>query len=214
MLTAPELTWLLDATSRRDRAAFERLYAAACAKLYGVVLRILRRPDLAADVMEEAYLQIWKRAGEFDPGQSTPLAWMVAIARRLAIDLSRRPQPNGGNGEGELIDDNEGPGSVPRHQLTDDLKRLLTRIRRLQPDGKIWERIKGKMPELPAPVTSTEPATLPPAMPPPASDAPAPTVPAPETTPSPPSPEATHTATSSGGLPPTPTLPPPLPPAP
>jgi len=84
----------------------------------------------------------------------------------------------------------------------------------VEPDGKIWERIKGKMPELPAPVTSTEPATLPPAMPPPASDAPAPTVPAPETTPSPPSPEATHAAMSSGGLPPTPTLPPPLPPAP
>ena len=71
---------------------------------------------------------------EFDPAQSTPLAWMVAIARRLAIDLSRRPQPLMGDGEPELIDENEGPGSVPRHQLTDDLKRLLTCIGRLEPD--------------------------------------------------------------------------------
>src|SRR5262249_45072732 len=92
MSTPVEITWLLAAVAKGDGSAFERLYAATCAKLYGVVLRILRRPDLAADVMEEAYLQIWKRAGEFDPGQSTPLAWMVAIARRLAIDLSRRPQ--------------------------------------------------------------------------------------------------------------------------
>ena len=59
---------------------------------------------------------------------------MVAIARRLAIDLSRRPQPLSGDNEPELIDENEGPGSVPRHQLTDDLKRLLTCIGRLEPD--------------------------------------------------------------------------------
>jgi RNA polymerase sigma-70 factor (ECF subfamily) len=133
MSTPVEITWLLAAVTKGDPAAFERLYQATCAKLYGVVLRILRRHDLAADVMEEAYLQIWKSAGEFNPAQGTPLAWMVAIARRLAIDASRRPQPDAG-GEPEVIDENEGPGAVPRHQLTDDLKRLLTCIGRLEPD--------------------------------------------------------------------------------
>jgi RNA polymerase sigma-70 factor (ECF subfamily) len=59
---------------------------------------------------------------------------MVAIARRLAIDVSRRPQPRAADGEPELIDENEGPGTVPRHQLTEDLKRLLTCIGRLEPD--------------------------------------------------------------------------------
>jgi RNA polymerase sigma-70 factor, ECF subfamily len=134
MSTPVEITWLLAAVTNGDQGAFERLYQATCAKLYGVVLRILRRPDLAADVVEEAYLQIWKTAGEFNPGQTSPLAWMVAIARRLAIDASRRPQPPGTEGEPEMIDDNEGPGTVPRHQLTDDLKRLLTCIGRLEPD--------------------------------------------------------------------------------
>jgi RNA polymerase sigma-70 factor, ECF subfamily len=135
MSTTPvEITWLLAAVTKGDPSAFERLYQATCAKLYGVVLRILRRHDLAADVMEEAYLQIWKSAGEFNPAQSTPLAWMVAIARRLAIDLSRQPQPPAGDGEPEVIDENEGPGTVPRHQLTEDLKRLLTCIGRLEPD--------------------------------------------------------------------------------
>ena len=134
MSTPVEITWLLAAVTKGDPAAFERLYGATCAKLYGVVLRILRRHDLAADVVEEAYLQIWRTAGEFDPAQSTPLAWMVAIARRLAIDLSRKPPPIGGHSEPEVIDENEGPGAVPRHQLTDDLKRLLTCIGRLEPD--------------------------------------------------------------------------------
>jgi RNA polymerase sigma-70 factor, ECF subfamily len=135
MSTTPvEITWLLAAVTKGDPSAFERPYQATCAKLYGVVLRILRRHDLAADVMEEAYLQIWKSAGEFNPAQSTPLAWMVAIARRLAIDVSRQPRPPAGDGEPEVIDENEGPGTVPRHQLTEDLKRLLTCIGRLEPD--------------------------------------------------------------------------------
>ncbi len=134
MSTPVEITWLLAAVAKGDPAAFERLYQATCAKLYGVVLRILRRPDLAADVVEEAYLQIWATAGEFNPAQGSQLAWMVAIARRLAIDASRRPQPPRAEGEPELIDESEGPGTVPRHQLTDDLKRLLTCIGRLEPD--------------------------------------------------------------------------------
>src|SRR5215831_14311350 len=133
MSTPVEITWLLAAVTKGDPAAFERVYQATCAKLYGVVLRILRRHDLAADVMEEAYLQIWKSAGEFNPAQGTPLAWMVAIARRLAIDASRRPQLDAA-GEPEMVDENEGPGAVPRHQLTEDLKRLLTCIGRLEPD--------------------------------------------------------------------------------
>src|SRR5713101_6360674 len=132
MSTPVEITWLLAAVTKGDAAAFERLYQATCAKLYGVVLRIVRRHDLAADVMEEAYLQIWHGAGEFNPGHSSPLAWMVAIARRLAIDAAR--QPAAADGEPEVIEENEGPGTVPRHQVTDDLKRLLTCIGRLEPD--------------------------------------------------------------------------------
>ena len=81
------------AVAKGDQAAFERLYAATRAKLYGVVLRILRRADLADEVMQETYLKIWRGAGEFDPGLASPITWMVAIARNRAIDLSaRRPR--------------------------------------------------------------------------------------------------------------------------
>jgi hypothetical protein len=46
MLTPAELVWLIAAVAKGDEAAFERLYAATRAKLFGVVLRILRRQDL------------------------------------------------------------------------------------------------------------------------------------------------------------------------
>ncbi len=127
-----EITWLLAAISKGDASAIERLYAASCAKLYGVVLRIVRRHDLAAAVMEEAYSEIWRDAGEFNPAHSSPIAWMVAIARQLAIDAARQPVSPGS--EPEVIEENEGPGAVPRQQLSDALKRLLTCIGRLEPD--------------------------------------------------------------------------------
>jgi len=133
MSTPGEITWLLAAVAKGDAVAFERLYGATCAKVYGVVLRILRRHDLAADVMEQAYLQIWRDAGEYDATRASPLAWMVAIARRLAIDAARGPQPPAADSEAEITEA-DGPGSVPRHELTDGLKQLLTCIGRLEPD--------------------------------------------------------------------------------
>jgi RNA polymerase sigma-70 factor (ECF subfamily) len=57
---------------------------------------------------------------------------MVAIARRLAIDVVRRPAIAGS--EPEVSEETEGPAAVQRQQLTDALKRLLTCIGRLEPD--------------------------------------------------------------------------------
>jgi len=107
-------------------AAFDRLYAPTRAKLYGVVLRILRRTDLADEVMQDAYLRIWRSAGEFDPGRATPITWMVAIARNRALDVVRK------KGEASLEEEpqaaetpSEEPTPLARHEMTDQLRRLL-----------------------------------------------------------------------------------------
>ena len=67
MLTPAELVWLLAAVAKGDEAAFERLYAATRAKLYGVVLRILHRQDLAEEVVQETYVKVWNNAAQFNP---------------------------------------------------------------------------------------------------------------------------------------------------
>src|SRR4051812_8843261 len=90
MLGASELVWLLAAIAKGDHAAFERLYAATRTKLYGVSLRILRRSDLAEEVLQEAYVKIWRNAGEFNPRLSSPITWMVAITRNGALDVLRK----------------------------------------------------------------------------------------------------------------------------
>ncbi len=133
VLSSIDISRLLAASGKRDSAAFEQLYAATSAKLYGVVLRILRRHDLAADVMEESYLQIWQEGSRYDPNLGSPLAWMVAIARRRAIDRARRSDAASTDAEPEIADA-ESPGVLPRREMTEELKRLLTCIGRLEPD--------------------------------------------------------------------------------
>ncbi len=67
MLMQTELVWLISAVGKGDQAAFERLYEATRAKLYGVLLRILGRPEIAEEVMQEIYLKVWRMADQFDP---------------------------------------------------------------------------------------------------------------------------------------------------
>ena len=93
-MTVDELNDLLRRVAICDREAFARLYAATSAKLYGIVLRILKRPDLADEVVQEAYLRIWTRATSFDPAKASPITWMAAIARNRALDEVRRVTPS------------------------------------------------------------------------------------------------------------------------
>src|SRR6201984_3232953 len=90
MLTPAELVWLIAAVAKGDEAACERVYATTRAKLFGVVLRILRRQDLAEEVVQETYVKIWNSAGQFNPGLASPITWMASIARNRAIDLVRK----------------------------------------------------------------------------------------------------------------------------
>jgi RNA polymerase sigma-70 factor, ECF subfamily len=88
-----DLAGLLGRIAARDATAFATLYKGTSAKLYGVVARILTRGDAAADALQEAYVRIWERAGEFDPARGSPLAWMATIARNRALDEVRRVRP-------------------------------------------------------------------------------------------------------------------------
>jgi RNA polymerase sigma-70 factor (ECF subfamily) len=134
MLTPDEMTWLLGAVANGDAAAFEQLYEATRARIYGVVLRIVRRPDLAAEVMQDTYTQIWRNAAEFDARIATPMTWMVAIARGRALDLVRN--------QGTLEDAANMPDAVAaesgpaNRQITEELRRLLACLGELEPEHR------------------------------------------------------------------------------
>jgi RNA polymerase sigma-70 factor (ECF subfamily) len=73
-----------------DSVSFRSLYDLTGAKLYLTVRRILHSEAAAEDAVQEAYLRVWRRAGDFDPGIASPIAWMTTIARHAAIDMIRR----------------------------------------------------------------------------------------------------------------------------
>jgi RNA polymerase sigma-70 factor (ECF subfamily) len=74
---------------RGDRDAFRAVYDATSAKLFGVILRILRDRDLAEEVLQEVYVNVWAKADRFDAGRASPITWLAAIARNRAIDRLR-----------------------------------------------------------------------------------------------------------------------------
>jgi RNA polymerase sigma-70 factor (ECF subfamily) len=135
MLTPAELVWLIAAVAKGDEAAFERLYAATRAKLFGVVLRILRRQDLAEEVIQEAYVKIWNSAGQFNPGVASPITWMASIARNRAIDVVRKRTEASIEEEPAAMEvAADTPDPLARREMTEELKRLLECVGRLEPD--------------------------------------------------------------------------------
>jgi RNA polymerase sigma-70 factor, ECF subfamily len=137
MLTSAELVWLLAAAAKGDQPAFERLYSATRAKLYGVTLRILRRADLADEVIQETYLKIWSSAGQFDPALASPITWMVAIARNRAIDLLRKKAEISIEEVPEVMDvAADTPEPLAAREMTEELRRLLACIGRLDAERR------------------------------------------------------------------------------
>ncbi|MEH2510449.1 RNA polymerase sigma-70 factor (ECF subfamily) [Nitrobacteraceae bacterium AZCC 1564] len=134
MQTPAELSSLLASVARRDEAAFERLYEATSAKLFGVVLRILKRQDLAEEVIQDAYVKIWNSAGQFNPGLSSPITWMASIARNRAIDVVRKRSEISIEEEPAAMDvASDMPDPLVRKDMTEELQRILDCIGQLEP---------------------------------------------------------------------------------
>lgn len=86
----PTLEDLLLAAATGDRAAFRQLYDRSSPRLWPVVLRIVARRDRAEEILQDAYVAIWRRAGDYRLERGSALAWMTAIARYRALDLVRQ----------------------------------------------------------------------------------------------------------------------------
>lgn len=84
---------LLDQCAQGDRAAFRLLYDRHAPLLYAVALRITRHGNLAADTVQEAFIQVWQNARQFDRARGNAQAWMIGLTRYRALDLVRRAGP-------------------------------------------------------------------------------------------------------------------------
>lgn len=72
-----------------DRDAFARLYDLTSPRVHGLIVRVIRDRDLAQEVAQEAYLQIWREAPTFRRDRGSALSWLLTIAHRRAVDRVR-----------------------------------------------------------------------------------------------------------------------------
>ncbi len=85
-----QLIALLDRIALADESALKELYALTSSKLYGVAVRVVTNREWAEDVLQEAYLNIWKIAGSYKASLSPPMAWMGLLVRSRGLDFLRR----------------------------------------------------------------------------------------------------------------------------
>lgn len=80
-----------DGPSRQAReSAFRELYERTSSRMYGLALRVTGDRESAEDVLQEAFLYIWRVAGTYSDSLSPPLAWMGVVVRSRALDFLRR----------------------------------------------------------------------------------------------------------------------------
>ena len=90
MTDLADIEKLIARVALKDRAAFAEIYARTSAKLFGVVLRVLNNRADAEDVLQDAYVKIWRNAGRYRQNGYSPMTWLITIARNTAIDARRR----------------------------------------------------------------------------------------------------------------------------
>lgn len=89
---AEHLRGLMGEVAGGDRGAFASLYDETSSMVHGTALRVLRDPDLAAEVTQEVMLEVWRGARRFDPARGTAFAWIATMAHRRAVDRVRAVQ--------------------------------------------------------------------------------------------------------------------------
>lgn len=73
----------------KDQRGFSILYDNYSSALYGVILKIVRTEEIAADVMQDSFVKIWKNIEGYNRTKGTLFTWMLNVARNTAIDKIR-----------------------------------------------------------------------------------------------------------------------------
>lgn len=93
MAAAADIAKLIQRVALKDRGAFDALYAATSAKLFGVCLRVLRDRGEAEEALQDVFVRVWTKADSFAVSALSPMSWLVAIARNRSIDGLRQRRP-------------------------------------------------------------------------------------------------------------------------
>jgi RNA polymerase sigma-70 factor (ECF subfamily) len=135
-LSRQDLADALQRVANGDKTAFEQVYVATSMKLYGIVIRILRRHEVADEILQEVYVRVWQRAGEFNPAVSSPVTWLASIARNRALDEAKRKTMRSLEDFPEVLEIPSDDNPLGDHERNEERRRLMACIDRLEADRK------------------------------------------------------------------------------
>jgi len=77
------------ALKAKDRSALEYLYDHYAGAMLGVISRIIKKEELAEEILQDVFLKVWDKIGSYDQTKGRLFTWMLNIARNQAIDKTR-----------------------------------------------------------------------------------------------------------------------------
>lgn len=125
---------LLLRIAAQDRAAFRSLYAECASKLLGILIRMLGQRADAEDALQEVFTRVWLRAAKFDPERGAAEAWLVTMARNLAIDRLRARAPLADGDDGLAVIADHAPRADQRLEAQGQARQIKTCLDQLDPD--------------------------------------------------------------------------------
>ncbi|MGQ0695602.1 MAG: sigma-70 family RNA polymerase sigma factor [Nitrospiraceae bacterium] len=123
---------LLARVAKGDLQAFRQLYDQSSTLLYSMALHILGSREEAAELLQEVYLEVWRKVSRYDVGRGTPIGWLITLTRSRAIDRLRARGSRAnrhvsdsldGHSTGQVADGHPGPFEALADQ---ELRRLVS----------------------------------------------------------------------------------------
>jgi RNA polymerase sigma-70 factor (ECF subfamily) len=130
-----DLADLLARSALGERDAFAALYRASAGRLFALALRILKRRDLAEEVLQDSFVKIWHHAGDYRPERAAPYTWLATIVRNRALDALRAAPPEDAGGDDASFDlrRDEDPGPLELAMASQDARALARCMETLAP---------------------------------------------------------------------------------
>jgi len=91
---SPHATSIIDPTLlarvvKGDQQAFSQLYDYSSTLLFTLAVRMLGNREEAAELLQDVYLEVWRKVSRYDVGRGTPIAWLITLTKSRAIDRLR-----------------------------------------------------------------------------------------------------------------------------
>lgn len=108
-----------------DESAMQVLYDRYAPVVYAVALRVLADTGAAEDVLQEVFLQLWRKPQSFDASRGSMAGWLAVIARHRAVDHLRKRRPTTDISEIVAVVDADLEGAAERHQALEKVRKAL-----------------------------------------------------------------------------------------